>query len=204
MKIQGVPTGMLERIPRVQRMLLLVAIVLVATIMIGMSVIYTPWQQRRMTLMQQYSDEVQRASVIAAIKSQEEQLAAREKSFLLESGETPALTSEVTRIASRMGVAIESVIPQTEMRIGSYTKLQIRVVATAAYSDLVRFINELEKHEPLLKIDALEVGDSGGRPNEDVYRRPETPSGGTSLSMDRQKVRLLISAFAPEKRMPTP
>ena len=201
MKAPSIPGGgMLERIPRVQRVMLLVFLVLVGTVLVGVSMIYTPWQQKRAEMERLYGEELQRANIISTIKNQEEQLANREKFFLLESGETSVLTSEITRIASKTGVAIESVVPQNDARIGSYTKLQIRVVGAAVFSDLLRFIYALEKHEPVLKIDQLEIGDVPHLQSDEVYRRPDASQASTTRSTDRQKVKLLISAFTPERR----
>ena len=121
MKTPGLPSSsanILDRVPKVQRMLILGTLVLIGTGLIGVSLIYTPWQQRRLELAKQLDEEQQRANVILAMKGHEEQLAEKEKSFLLEPGETPVLTSAITRLASKTGVAVESVVPQNELRIG--------------------------------------------------------------------------------------
>ncbi len=206
MKAASIPSGIFERIPRVQRILLLVFIVLVGTLLIGTTMIYTPWRQRRAEIEHRYGEETQRMNAISAIKNQEEQLAEREKSFLLESGETAALTSEVTRLASKTSVSIESVLPQSSLRIGSYTKLQIRVVAAAAFGDLLRFMYALEKHEPLLKIDQFEIGEfSRTQPEDNTYRAGSTAQAERAASnTDRQKVRFLISAYAASEKRGTP
>ncbi len=195
----GLPSGMLERIPRVQRLALLIAIILVGSILGGILVIYTPWQQRRQALENQYSEEIQRANILSTIKGQEEQLAQKEKTFLLAKGETPALTSEVTRLAAITGVAIESVIPQNEVKIGSYIKFQIRVIATASFLDLIKLTYAIEKHQPFLKIDQLEVGDLSKIRGDDIYRRGADTQLADAKFSNKQTIRFLISAFAPER-----
>ena len=195
----GLPSGMLERIPRVQRLALLIAVILVGSILGGILVVYTPWQQRRQELENQYSEELQRANILSTIKGQEEQLVQKEKTFLLEKGETPALTSEVTRLAAITGVAIESVIPQNEVKIGSYIKLQIRVIATASFPDLIKLTYAIEKHQPFLKIDQLEVGDLSRIQGDDIYRRGANTLLADAGFSNKQKIKFLISAFAPER-----
>ncbi|MCM8811816.1 MAG: type II secretion system protein M [Candidatus Omnitrophica bacterium] len=176
----------------------MVVTLFIGTMLLGISTIYTPWMTRRQELERQYSEELQRGSVIANIKNIEEQLAQQEKKLILKDGDTPLLTREITRMASRAGVEVISVLPQNELRIGNYVKLQIRLDAAAGYADLVRLIHAIERYEPILQIDQLEMGNPPQMTQSDVYRRVDTSA--TSIQVEagqgRQKIKLLISAFA--------
>ncbi len=179
-------SGLIERIPRAQRLWFLTAILLFLTAFIGFSAIYTPWQQNHQRLERDCTDEEERANLLQTITRQGKKLKQQEKTFLMGTGGTSALTGQVSHIASATGIHIESVIPQNEVPFGPYTKFQIQILATSSFQELVGFLQAIEKDQPILQIDQVSI--------ENLLR--ESQEGAEAASADRQKAKLLISGFA--------
>ena len=112
--------------------------------------------------------------LLSEIGIQRQYLESQEKAVLLQGGAS-TLMGEVSRLATRMNMKVESIAPQPDISWGPYRRLQVRVVATASYSDLLRFARVLERHEVLFKLDQVEID---------------------GLLSDRQKVVLLISGLS--------
>lgn len=160
--------------------------------MLGVTGIQKPWQARRYQLEQRHAEEQQRFDLLSAIRIQKAQLEKYEERALLEGGAS-VLTSEITRLASKAGVQIESLAPESEVPLGPYTRSQIRLSATSTFPDLLKFLRSLEDHNPLLKLDQLEMGESS---ETSTYRTAATEKEAHFQETDRQKARLLISAFS--------
>ncbi len=179
-------SGLIERIPRAQRLWFLTAVLLSLTAFIGFSAIYTPWQQNRQRLERDCADEEARANLLMTIHRQGTKLKQQEKKILMGTGGTSTLTGQVSRIASANGIHIESVIPQNEVPFGPYTKFQIQILATSSFQELVRFLQAVEKEQPVLQIDQVSI--------KNLLQ--ESQERAEAASADRQKTELLISGFA--------
>lgn len=129
-----------------------------ATIGVGMVGIHTPWQQKRAQLEQKYQEEQKRQDLLSTLRLQIAQLKKQEEKVAFQGG-TPTLTSEVSRLGTQANLQIESVVPQPEVSYGPYTQHQIRVIATATFSDLLKFLRLLDEQKALLKVDTIEVGE---------------------------------------------
>ncbi len=197
-------SGFLEKIPRSQQILLLSVLVMSLTVLVGITAIYTPWRERRHLLEGRYREEEQRTHLLSVLHQQEGQISKQEKTFLFTGGGTPALTREVTRLASKNGVAIESVIPQNEVPFGPYKKFQVRILATSTFPDLLNFIRALEKYRPLLKIDQLELGGGPQQKGNTLPRLLEKTflEGTTTAPLNQERAKLLISAFSQGESSP--
>ncbi len=184
-------SGLIEQIPRAQRLLFLSILLCAVTAGVGFSAIYTPWQRQHQELEHRYSDEEQRANLLLTINRQGRQLKRQEKELLLETGGTSDLTGEVSRIASKSGIHIESVIPQNEIFFDPYTKFQIQILAASSFPDLVGFLQMVEKEIPILQVDQVDI----------MSLAQQSKNGMEPIPPDRQKTKLLISGFA--KRGPS-
>ena len=110
-------------------------------------------------------------------------------------GGTPFLTSEISRLASKFGLEIESVVPQPDLPVGPYLRSQIRVIANATFFDLLDFLRSLEKSEPLFKVDLLEIGTpTAGGPGRGAEK--EAIPSLHFLENPRQRISMLISGFS--------
>ncbi len=199
----------LTQIPPEKQLWIVSFLTLSAALGIGLFGIQSPFQQRRGELESQYGKEQRRSSVLSGLSAIKGQLDKLQSALLIQGG-TPALTRQVTKLASTAGVQIDSVSPQPEMTFGPYSRVQIRLLATSTYAQLLAFLQLLEGHEPLLKIDQLEVGEpvapaAVSRPPGAVTSPPATrpfPDTERAPSSDRQSIRLLIGAFSQRRSSP--
>ncbi len=178
-------SSLLERIPHAQRLLFLTVILFTLSAAIGFSSIYTPWQQNHQRLERDCADEEERANLLQTITRQGKKLKQQEKTLLMGTGGTSALTGQISHIASANGIHIESVIPENEVPFGPYTKFQIQVLTTSSFQELAGFLQALEKEQPVLQVDRVSI--------ENLQ---ESQEGAEAASADRQKTKLLISGFA--------
>ncbi len=172
-----------NRITRTQALTFITAAFLLGTLLTGFVFIQGPWTTRRQRLSGTLSEELQRRELLLQIGSSSRQLNALEKDLLLQ-GETPALTSEITRLATDYGLDIESVVPRDEVPLEPYLKLQIEVVATASFRNLLLFLDAAESHRPLLMVEELEMG----QPIDLEVLKPE--------EWARQRVRIVVASIA--------
>ena len=169
---------LLNRLSRKQRLGFISAGILLATLLIGLTQIYTPWQQRLAELQRQYRQEQERGEILLGIGHQRKTIQKQEEKILFQGG-TPGLTGEISRLASDANFQIESVVPQPEASFGPYTKIQVAVSATSSFQDLLQFVRLLEDHTPILKIEHLELSQlkteatQDTKPSEPIERRSE-------------------------------
>ena len=177
-----------EHIPRSQKLLFISIGIVVLTGTLGMIAIQGPWAEKRHRLLEEQQQEQDRSTLLLTIQRQAAQLEKQKKMALLQGGAS-ILISEISRLANKAGIQIDSVVPKTEVNFGPFTKLQIEVEATANLQKLLNFLNSLAKHEPLLKVDRLEVGEIPLE--ESSHEEVSTPPP----AKENQKTTLLISAF---------
>ncbi len=188
-----------EQIPRMQKLLIMTLGIAVLTGAGGMVAIQKPWLEQRRLLLDRRKQEQERSALLAAIQRQAGQLEKQKQTVLLQGG-TSILISEVSRLASKSGLQIESVMPKAEVHFGPFTKFQIEVEATSNLQGLLNFLSALERHEPLLKVDRLEAGEML---SEETTR--SLGAGGESAPLpaqERQGTTLLISAFSQQAASP--
>lgn len=191
------------RITRTQALTFITAAFLLVTPLVGLVFIQGPWAVKRRILNTTFTEDLQRSELLMQVGSSLKQIKGAEKDLLIQ-GETPALTSEITRLATNYGLDIESVVPRDEVALDPYRKLQIEVVATANFQNLLLFLDAAEGHRPLLMVDELEVGQpidgvrafTGGRPSEEGISVPKPEE------LARQRVRLVIAALALKEARP--
>lgn len=189
-----------SRITRTQALTFITGAFLLATLLTGLIFIQGPWTGQRQRLSATYSEELQRSELLMQIGSASKQLKALEQDLLIQ-GDTPALTSQITRLATNYGLDIESVVPRDEVLLDPYRKLQIEVVATASFRNLLLFLDATESHRPLLMVEELEMGqpiDGGSRstigtaPAEEL-KVPEPEE------WVRQRIRIVVASLAPKE-----
>ncbi|MBI3332772.1 MAG: type 4a pilus biogenesis protein PilO [Candidatus Omnitrophica bacterium] len=146
----------IEAVPAAQRLWLIRTLLLLIALLIGGVGIQAPWSEKQRLLQQVHREELERTGTLSAINSQEKDLK-RWTQALLFQGETAALTDEVTRLAGENRLRIELVLPQPQVSLGPYTRIQVRVAVTSTFPDLLSFIQRLERHQPLLHLDQLEI-----------------------------------------------
>lgn len=186
-----------SRTTQTQALTFITAAFLLGALLVGFVFIQGPWAAKRQVLNTTFTEELQRSELLIQIGSSLKQTKDVEKDLLIQ-GETPALTSQITRLATNYGLDIESVVPRDEVVLEPYRRFQIQVVATANFRNLLLFLDAVESHRPLLMVDELEVGQpideapafTGGRPPEEgvAFPKPE--------ELARQRVRLVIAALA--------
>lgn len=182
-----------EHIPRSQKLLLITLGIAAVAGTLGAAAIQKPWLEQRRLLQNRQRQEQERSTLLSTLQRQAGQLEKQKKAVLLQSG-TSILISEVTRIASRSGLRIESVMPKTEVDFGPFTKIQIEVEGTSNLQSLLSFLSDLGRHEPLLKVDRMEIE---GILTEEPVRAGERGEESVALpSRDHQRITLLISAFS--------
>lgn len=178
---------------------LLSGLLLLGTLGIGWIGIQIPWQTKRWQLEQEYQQEVQRSKFISEILRTQQDLKALEASFLFPGG-PPALTQEISSIATRSGIKIESILPKPTVHWGPYRQLQIELAGAASFESLILFLHNVERHEPFLHIDHLEIGDSQvgmleGTPQPFVRPRRSAPQPPRPIETGEEKIHLLVSSF---------
>ena len=180
-----------------QRLGILTAVMLLATGLIGMVTIQGPWQENRRQLGAQLDEEKQRSELLLSIQRQKGSLQKSEEELLMMDGGTPALTSEVSRLATESHLSVESVAPQSDVVAPPYTQFQIEIVATARLENLLNFLESIENHRPLLVLNEMEVGApvEPGAPfvqTADNAPPPEPP--------EQQRIRMRIGALGRQKK----
>ena len=128
---------------RTQQLWLLTAAMVLAAGLLGMVFVQGPWAQRRQQMGSQLEEEKQRSELLLAINRQSTSLKKSEAELLLEEGGTPVLTSEVSRLASESGLAVESVTPLPELTLAPYTQFEIEMVAMATSENLLHFLRSI-------------------------------------------------------------
>ena len=187
-----------SRMGRTQWLWILTASVLLAAALIGMMVIQSPWQDSRRQIGSQLEEEKQRSELLLAIQRKKESLQKAEQDLLLEGG-TPALTSEVSRLATESRLAIESVTPQRDFSIPPYTQFQIEIVGAAGQGELLGFLHAIEAHRPLLLLNEMGIGEAPDERSSEIQQLPTAvPEGETAA----QRVRMKIGALGRLRKAP--
>lgn len=186
-------TALMEQIPRAQKLLLISVGIATAAGAAGAAAVHKPWSAKRALLLSRQKTGQEKSALLSTLQRQAEHLERQKKNVLLQGG-TSVLIGEVTRLASKAGLRIESVMPKTEVTFGPFTKLQIEVEATSNLQNLLGFLSGVERHEPLLKIDRMEVGEIPKQEAADSAEAGSAP--GSVPSRDLQRMTFLISAFA--------
>ncbi|MBI1991919.1 MAG: hypothetical protein HYS71_01595 [Candidatus Omnitrophica bacterium] len=175
--------------------------IVLSTLALGWFAIQKPYESQKSQREARIQLEGKRTEVLSTLAGLSAELK-KIRSTLLMKGGTPALTRQVTDLASQAGVEIDSVSPLAEASFGPYTRVQIRVVAASSYAQLMDFLRLMERHEPLLKIDELKVGGSspdrkgrGASAKLSVPTPPQAP-GAAHDSAESQSVQLVIGAFS--------
>ena len=201
--LQNLFSSWSEGVSLAQKLLILTLLFLLGTLLAGFFFIHTPWQQQRRLLMDQQQQEQDRSKLLTNLHLQSKQLE-KQKEKLLTQGGVLVLISEVTRLAAKAGIRIDSVTPKTEATLGAFTKSQIQVEATSNLKNLLAFLHDLEQHEPLLRVDRLELGESlsSGRKETAYPTWPQQEETSVLPDTDRQKTVLWISAFSQRESPP--
>lgn len=179
------------QMPREKQVGMVSAGIVLSTLALGWLALQRPYEGRRARLENQIEQESKRTAVLSSLASLSGELRKIQSSLLIQGG-TPALTRQITQLASQAGVRIESVLPQPEMTFGPYTRVQVRVVAASTYAQLTAFLQLLERHEPPLHLDELEAGERAPV----MRREPSKPQEGPS---DQPPVQLVVGAFSQRK-----
>ncbi len=188
-----------SRIGRTQWLWILTAAMLLAAGLIGITAIQGPWQANRRKIGLQFDEEKQRSELLLAAQRKRASLQKAEQDLLLEGG-APALTSEVSRLATESRLAIESVTPQPDLSIPPYTQFQIEITAAAGQGELLGFLRAIETHRPLLLLNEMEIGEvPDERPSEIQQLSAVVPGGETP---EAQRVRMKIGALGRLKKAP--
>lgn len=189
----GLPLARLShlgsQISRTQRLWILTAAMLLAAAAIGILAILGPWQESRRQTGSQLEQEQRRSKLLVSIQRKRDSLQKTEQELLLEGG-TPALTSQVSRLATQSQVAIDSVTPQPDLSVPPYTQFQIEIEATARPDDLLAFLRSMESRRPLLLLNEMEIGE---QPSKTL------PPAETT---ETQRIRLKIGAVGRLKKAP--
>ncbi len=185
MAISGASTsGVGGQMTRSQWLWIISTLTILATSALIFFGVYTPWQQKRERLENQFKEEQERFQVLAAIVQQDKQIK-KEAVPVLFQGEISDFLSEIGRLSSAAALQIESITPQPETSFGPYyRKLQVRIEAFARFPEMVQFSYALEHHDPLFKLDQVEMG------QEPTPYRMTTETDSTL-----KKVVFLVSTF---------
>ncbi len=184
-----------EQVARPQKLLILTALVLAGTVLAGFLFIQAPWQQKRRLFLEDLQQEQERSQLLSSIHLQSKQLQRQKERLLLEGG-TLVLISEVTRLAAQSKIQIDSVTPQPDMALGPFTQSQILVEARSRLPQLLQFLHEVEQHEPLMKVDRLEIGEAPASSRTGPLQGPSQEEGTVSSAVpEEQKTALRVSAF---------
>lgn len=194
----GLPLSRLSelgsRMGQTQRLWILTAVMLLATGVVGMITIQGPWQENRRRLGAQMEEEKQRSELLLSLQRQKGSLQKAEEELLMEGG-TPALTGEVSRLATESHLAVESVVPQTDLVIPPYMQFQIEIVATARLENLLNFLRSIESHRPLMTLNEMEIG----TPVEPGLPFAQTPDN--LPPPEQQWIRMRIGALGRQKKL---
>ena len=187
-----------DRISRTQKLLAMTTSILLGTLGIAFFGIYQSWQQNRLQLEKQYGLERNRMELLSKINDNRQHLEKLEARLLLTEGD---VTDKISRLADKSGIQIELITPQPDVSLGLYSESQLQVIATATFPDLLQFLRSLEQHDPLLKIDQLEIGEPTSQLPQGPFRTYERLKT-FSIENDRQKVKLLVGAFSKSTNTP--
>ncbi|MBI1953787.1 MAG: hypothetical protein HYS41_06670 [Candidatus Omnitrophica bacterium] len=195
------------KIPPQKQVALVSTGIVLSTLALGWFAIQKPYESQKIQGEAQIQLESKRTEVISGSALLSTELKKIRSTLVMEGG-TPALTRRVTDLASQAGVEIDSVSPLAEASFGPYTRVQIRVVAASGYAQMMDFLRLLERHEPLLKIDELKVGEpSLDRKGKSISGKPaalttlQAPKT-EEASAEGQPVQLVIGAFSKKGSSP--
>lgn len=71
------------------------------------------------------------------------------------------LIEEVSRLAASSGLALWSAVPQVPQDATGFQKISLLIEAAGNYHELGLFIEKIENHRPLIKIQNLRAADKG-------------------------------------------
>jgi len=182
-----------------QQLLLVSVIVILGGLAIAHQGIIQPQDRRRATLQQQLAVAQQQASLLRTCEATDH-LLAQVRQRLPSRKAVTSLLQEITALAVAHQVTVNSATPQSTYTIGRYTQCPILVDATGTFTDILQFLNALERAAAPFRFDQVEltsplVADGGGRERFGTF--PGTPDV-PETDPEQLHVRLTVSTLLGE------
>ncbi len=142
----------IENLTRIQKLLLVTAVIVVITLAIVQSVILGPVAIKTASL-ESTLRELQEKSALVRQADQAIEALQEAKAAVPIAGTTTTLLQELTELAALKGVSLEAVSPRPSANLGEYVILSIEVDANGSFSEMIAFIRALETDPPIYRVE---------------------------------------------------
>jgi Tfp pilus assembly protein PilO len=136
--------------------LFIVSAIIVILTGLGATFIYIPFTAKSKTLRDDILKERDKNILIGKIKALNKYIKIYDKK-ILGSGDVSWFLGEVSNIASKERIEVTSIKPGSPEPYGLYSKVFVIVDITSTYSQLGRFIADIESSEKFLKIENVNI-----------------------------------------------
>ena len=138
------------------KLIIVNAVIIALVLVIGAMFIYMPFTDKNKSMRANILIERDKNILIGKIKALNKYLKVYNKR-IPEGGGVSWLLGEISSMASKENIEVSSIKPGNPDDYGLYTKLSVIVDATATYSQLGRFIAEIESSEKFLKVESVNI-----------------------------------------------
>ena len=147
-----------------RNMLMITAIVLTVSILIGFNFIYEPNMKELRALEQMQGEELEKKSLLDEIATYEKKIALYQKHWVPRGKEEVELLNRVRDIAAECQVQVTALTPQSKREFwgGGSRKFPIAISFEGTYHALGDFISKVESMGIFMKVDRLEFAQTSG------------------------------------------
>ncbi len=172
------------------KLVIINVIIIVLVLVISIVAIYMPFSDKNKSIRVSILTERDKNVLIGKIKALGKYLKLYDKR-ILEGGSVSWLLGKISNVASKENIEVVSIKPGNPEDYGLYTKLSVIVDAASTYSQLGRFIAEIESSEKFLKIESVNIK------RMDLDEKFEEGSG--KFKAFDVKASIVISAIVPKE-----
>ena len=151
--------------------MILTAVVVIATFIIGMLLIYIPFINENKSLRDKILYERDKNLLLGNIRALLKHLDVYQKRIPEKQG-ISSLLSAVSDMARREQVEIDSIKPDTPEERNLYTRFAVILDTVSSYEQLGRFLSRIESSNDFMRIESISIKrlDSGGMSKEDMEK----------------------------------
>lgn len=139
------------------KIVILTAGIIIATVLIGVILIAIPFVNKNKTLRSEILKERDKNVLIGKIRALGKHLKVYEKRIPEEGRGVSWLLSEVSDMAAREKIEILYIKPGTPEDRGMYVKSYVAMDAVSTYERLAKFISKVESYEKFLRVEQITI-----------------------------------------------
>ena len=143
-------------VKKINKVVILHAIVIIVTFAIGFLFIYRPFLNKNKTLRVQILQERERNILVGKIRALGKHLKVYED-MLPEQKNVSWLLARISDMASKENIEITSIKPGDLEDRGLHTKLYVALDTISTYHQLGKFISRIESSEKFLRVELIEI-----------------------------------------------